>query len=249
MAKIPLFKSHYSLGRSILTLEKPEDCEDGGPTSIFKIAKDANLKEVYLVEDNISGFPSAFKIAKKAGLSLRYGQIFKLKSTALDSKEFCKVVLFPKSDEGFKELIKLHSEIHLGEGYISFEQIEKLSANIGLAVPFYDSFLHCGHFTFAQFIYDFGKLKPIFFIEDNGLPIDGPLAKIVENYAKQHGCSIVYTQTILYEKTEDVAAYLTYRLICDRASTRGGVLEKPNIDGFASDKFSWERFKKENIVC
>ena len=40
---LALFKSHYSIGKSILTLKHPEKVEDGGPDSIFSIAKENNF--------------------------------------------------------------------------------------------------------------------------------------------------------------------------------------------------------------
>ena len=49
---LPLFKSHFSTGRSILTLDSPDKFVDGGPDSIFKLVKDNDLEEVILVEDS-----------------------------------------------------------------------------------------------------------------------------------------------------------------------------------------------------
>ena len=43
---IPVFKSHYSIGKSILTLEAPAKVKEGGADSIIDIALDAGLKEV-----------------------------------------------------------------------------------------------------------------------------------------------------------------------------------------------------------
>lgn len=247
MPKIPIFKSHYSIGRSILTLEDPKEVEEGGPSSIFKIAKDAGLKEIYLLEDNISSFPLAFKVSKKVGIPIRYGEMFYLKSSTPDSKETCKIGVFALNDDGFKELIRLHTKVYEAGETIGFEDLKSLSANLRLVIPFYDSFLHKSHFTFNIFLYDFAALKPLFFVEENGLPWDSKLAEIVKTYCQNNGCDIVDVQSIYYEKAEDISAYMTYRLICDRKETRGGTLEKPNIDGFGSDKFSWERFKEENL--
>ena len=53
---LPLFKSHFSTGRSILTLNPPDKCVEGGPDSVFKLVKENDLKEVILVEDSFSGF-------------------------------------------------------------------------------------------------------------------------------------------------------------------------------------------------
>ena len=243
---IPIFKSHFSLGRSILTLEHPDSCEEGGPSSIFKLAKDAGLKEIYLLENNISSFPYAFEIAKKLGISLRYGEVFDISTTNGNDKFYSKVGIFALNDSGFAELRELHTKVHTEqESVINYEQL-KLGQNLGLVIPFYDSFLNANAFTFANFTYDFGALKPIFFVEDNGLPQDGILREIVMNYAANNGCEIQETQTILYESPDDIDSYMTYRILCNRGDNKkGGSLEKPNIDEFGSDKFNWERFKRE----
>ena len=57
---IPLFKSHFSVGKSILTLAEPEKQKEDGPDSIISIALENGLKEVFLVEDSFTGFLSAF---------------------------------------------------------------------------------------------------------------------------------------------------------------------------------------------
>ena len=49
---IPIFKSHYSLGRSILTLNAPKEVEENESSdSVFDICEDAGIKEMYLVSD------------------------------------------------------------------------------------------------------------------------------------------------------------------------------------------------------
>ena len=68
---LPLFKSHYSIGRSILTLDE-ESLEDG-PDSIVEIAKEYALSEVFLIEDNMGGFLQAYQNLDKAGVKLIYG--------------------------------------------------------------------------------------------------------------------------------------------------------------------------------
>ena len=47
---LALFKSHFSIGKSILTLDDPITHKEGGADSIFSIAKENNLKEVVLVK-------------------------------------------------------------------------------------------------------------------------------------------------------------------------------------------------------
>ena len=60
---LPLFKSHYSLGRSILSLSPPDE-EGHRPNSIFDLVKEAGLKEFFLVDDSMSGFLQAYVNSK-----------------------------------------------------------------------------------------------------------------------------------------------------------------------------------------
>ena len=50
---IPLFKSQYSLGRSILTLDAHGTGVQNGPDSIVDIAVENKFNEVFLVDDDV----------------------------------------------------------------------------------------------------------------------------------------------------------------------------------------------------
>ena len=73
MKSIPLFKSHYSIGRSILTLEDTEEKRENYPSSIVEIAKRNKMKSVFLVEDTMNGFLEAYKNLSEAGIKLVFG--------------------------------------------------------------------------------------------------------------------------------------------------------------------------------
>ena len=71
---IPIFKSHYSLGRSILTLKMPKEFkEDESSDSVFDICDEAELKEMYLVDDNMAGFLEAHTNAESLKIKLIFG--------------------------------------------------------------------------------------------------------------------------------------------------------------------------------
>ena len=94
---IPLFKSHYSLGRSILTLNLPKGAEEeDGADSVFDICEDSGQKELYLVEDNMAGFLEAFSHAE----SLKIKLIFGLRLTFCPDSQ-------NKSEEGRSTLLKI----------------------------------------------------------------------------------------------------------------------------------------------
>jgi len=50
MKILPLFKSHYSIGKSILTLDKAGSSSKEGSSSIVDIVKENKLDQVFLVE-------------------------------------------------------------------------------------------------------------------------------------------------------------------------------------------------------
>ena len=113
MEVLPLFKSHFSIGRSILTLED-EEKEENQPDSIIDIAKDNNLKEVNLVEDNMTSFLQAYTNTKKYNINLRYGLRISINDDMNERSEesrqkTSKVVIFFKNEQGYKDLIKIFS--------------------------------------------------------------------------------------------------------------------------------------------
>ena len=48
---IPIFTSHYSIGKSILTLNQPNLENTDGSDSVFDIVKENNIKQLVLVEN------------------------------------------------------------------------------------------------------------------------------------------------------------------------------------------------------
>ena len=69
----PNFKRHYSIGRSILSLEKPEDVIKHGPDSIIDLCKKNNINDLYLVEDSMGGFLQGYINSAAADLNFRFG--------------------------------------------------------------------------------------------------------------------------------------------------------------------------------
>ena len=69
----PLFKSHYSIGKSILTLNSLGSSDESGPDSIIDICSQAKLDSFYLVDDSMTGFMEAYHNAKEAKMQLRFG--------------------------------------------------------------------------------------------------------------------------------------------------------------------------------
>ena len=220
---IPIFKSHYSLGRSILTLNLPKEEEaTDSSDSIFDICQQFGVKEVYVVDDNMAGFLEAFTNAEALGIKL----IFGLRLTfCLDHsnkseegrQNSYKNIIFAKNANGYKQLIKIYTfaaqKGFYYEPRMDFRSLKPLWSNdLLLAVPFYESFLYNNKYTDSQCVPDFCFIDPVFFTEDNDTLLDKDMRQRVVEF-----CGNKYetfrTKSIYYKNKKDFKAYLTFRCI------------------------------------
>ena len=247
---IPLFKSHYSLGRSILTLEDKDE-KDDYPDSIIQICKENKMKELYLVEDNMSSFLEAYSNCRKNNIKLNYGLRISVTESISDKSEesktkSSKIILFFKNKKGYQQLTKLYS-IAAKEGFyyeprLDYETISKnWSEDLILCIPFYDSFIFNNTLKNSLCIPQFDFTKPIFFIEDNDLPFDSLVKQKALSFAEKNDLKIYKAQSIFYKERKDFKAYLTFRCINNRS-----VLNKPNLDHMSSNEFCFESIHKRN---
>ena len=247
---IPLFKSHYSLGRSILTLEDKDE-KDDYPDSIIQICKENKMKELYLVEDNMSSFLEAYSNCRKNNIKLNYGLRISVTELMSDKSEesrtkSSKIILFFKNKKGYQQLTKLYS-IAAKEGFyyeprLDYETISKnWTEDLILCIPFYDSFIFNNTLKNSLCVPQFDFTKPIFFIEDNDLPFDSLIKQKALSFAEKNDLKIYKVQSVFYKERKDFKAYLTFRCINNRT-----VLNKPNLDHMSSNEFCFESINKRN---
>jgi len=250
---LPLFKSHFSIGKSILTLDDPKKVTEGGSDSIFKIAKDNNLKQVILVEDSLIGFFEAYKRSKEMGIQLIFGLRISMRNSALpeDSQSEHKVIVFAKDSDGCKLLNKIYSRAFCtNTGFLDYTDLKELwnDNHLKLAIPFYDSFIYINNFSFGNAVPDLSFTKPSLFVEDNSLALDYLLHEKVSEFATNNNIPIVKVRSIYYNKKSDVKSFMAYKIICNRSFGKDRSLEKPELAHFCSDKFSFEAWKEENVT-
>ena len=246
---VPLFKTHYSIGKSILTATDPASIKEGGSDSVIQIAIENNLDKLVLVEDNFHGFLESKKRCDEHDIQLVFGlRLSVCNSHEDDKKKNHKVIIFAKNDHGCKKLYKIHSQAFCDyEQRLTFKDLkEHWTNNLLLAIPFYDSFLHRNNFSFAEFIPDFSFVKPLFFLENNELPFDHLLRGVVEGYCARHNYNTEESKTIYYKNKKDFAAYQTFKIICNRSfSGRKSDLTRPNLDHCGSQEFCMESFLEQ----
>jgi len=240
---IPLFKSCHSIGKSILTLSDPEKDKDDGSDSIFTILIESKKKELYLVEDSMSGFFEAYRRCKELDIQLIFGYRFTCCNSLENKESNHKLIAFAKNDQGCKDLNKFYTYINTKcEGRISNEDLLNIwTDDMFLAVPFYDSFIFNNQLHLGNCIPNFGKIQPTFFVEHNGLPFDNLVEKAVRDYnAGQF--NIELTKSIYYRYRDDCEALQTYKILCNRSFGRQATLSSPNLNHFGSNEFCWESF-------
>lgn len=251
MKVLPLFKSHYSLGRSILTLETPDSCVEDGPNSVINLATKNGIDKVFLVEENMSSFLQAYTNCKAAKLHLVYGVRMMIcpdieEKTEDSLGKSCKYIIFAKNTDGYKNLINIYS-LAAKQGFyyqprIDFKTLAQHwnNDNLLLAIPFYDSFIHKNSLSYSLCVPEMGFTEPVFFVEDNGLPFDDIIQEKVENYSKgKH--EILKAKSIYYEFRNDFSTYLTCRCINNRS-----LLSSPQINHMCSEEFCFESWKEQD---
>ena len=251
MQSLPLFKSHYSIGKSILTLEDNDEPNEKKPSSIIEIAKRNKLKSVFLVEDSMNGFLEAFQNCEQNKIKLVFGlrvtvcEDYNTKDKDSVNKE-SKYVILAKNEEGYKRLIKISSDAACdGFYYQPRTDLNRIKSfwsdkDLQLCVPFYDSFLSNNTLTFSLCFPDFSFTKPVFFVEDNDIPFDYLIKKKVVNYCKDNKFDTLNVKSVYYEKKEDFKAYLTFKCINNRTT-----LENPRFDHLCSNEFSFESWQEQ----
>lgn len=248
---LPIFVSHYSF-KSILTLEEEGTSKEDNADSIVDIALSNNLKEIILVDDNPTGLLQAFQNTKSENLKLIFGlkliatQNLEKKDEESLSKNH-KIIIFAKNNQGWKKLIKIFSKAaNEGKYYIPRIDFNFLNSiwddkDLKLVIPFYDSFIFQNNFTLSSCIPDFSQIKPTFLIEENFLPFDEILKKLVLDYIQTYNFPVIESQTIYYKNRIDFLAWQTYRCIKERSR-----IEEPELSHCSSDSFCFENWLEKN---
>lgn len=250
---IPIFKTHYSIGKSILSIAPEGTSETSGPDSVIDIAKEHGIKDLFLVEDSFMGFLEAKSACENSGINFVFAISLNICNNLNDIQErdkdipSHKVNLFAKSSKGCQILYKIYTEYNCDHnGIIDLASLKEHwdESHLSMAIPFYDSFIFKNLFSFDIFCPNFSDFDPVFFIEEKGLPYDSFLTDAVQSYTQSNNFKTQKTHSIYYKNKKDFDAFVSYKLICSRGSYGGfkSSLEKPNLDHMSSDEFSLESY-------
>jgi len=244
---IAFFKSHYSIGKSILTLNDPSSVTEGGPQSVFSVSKDLN--KIVLVEDSLIGFLQANKVCRSLNKQLVFGLRMscshEIANESKDQQCIHKIIIFANNDDGCKALNRIYSHAFCNnDGVIDFPSLKSMwpDKDLSLGIPFYDSFIYMNSMHFCSCVPDFSFCEPHFFIENNYLPFDNQIKNKVIDYCSNFNYNYSMSKSIYYASREDFAAYQTYKCICERKAGRQRTLSVPNFDHLSSPEFCYESY-------
>ena len=243
---IPFFKSHYSLGRSILTLEDKNE-EDSYPDSIIQICKSNNIKDLFLFEDNMSSFLEAYFNSKNNNIKLHYGLRLSINDEINDKSEeslqkTSKIGIFVKNKKGYEKLIKIFS-LASKQGFYYTPRIdyktlkENWTEDLIMVIPFYDSFIFNNTLKGFICVPQINFTKPFILIEENDLPFDAILKDKANLYAQKNKLQTINVKSVFYNRRKDFKTYLTFRCINNRS-----ILNKPELEHMSSDQFCFQSF-------
>jgi DNA polymerase III alpha subunit len=252
---VPVFTSHHSIGRSLLTVEKAS--VPRGLVSILDIAKKHSLEKPLIIDSDISSFWQLFKNAKEAGQKYSYGcKIWACEDEADETGETdSRISIIFKNDQAYYDFVKISSRASTvgykkGRRRISWRALQDLwTDNFYLCVPFYNSFLARNNLVYnSRAVPSFGKIRPIFFLEDHSLPFDAIIRDAVLKYTEENGYDTMAAHQVYYYRNEDVKSLTVLKCITNRSATGGATLERPELPHFSSDRFSFQSWCEKNSV-
>jgi DNA polymerase III alpha subunit len=245
---VPIFKTHGSLAKSIISYEDEEKISESGPVSLISIVNTYNLKRVVVMDDSFLAFPSLYS-SLPSNCELIFGINFLCCRDAKDKSEASlktehKISNLMKNSDGYKDLLRIHNAIHTNQDNFYYQMRadldiikSKWTDNLLMIIPPYDNFIHKNLLFDSFCVPDFGNIKPIFTYAKMQIPWDYLLEEGIKNYATNNSCDIQEVHPVYYYKEEDVKAFYTYKLIENRSK-----FSEPELDFFCSNKFSWESY-------
>jgi DNA polymerase III alpha subunit len=261
---IPIFSTHHSF-RSILTFDDPDKIIDSQvknkipkeqaknlldteSVSVFNIAREYSLKEIYVADGSFSGFIKAYTVAQKNKISLRYGIKFWIcqnlsEKTDESLRTESKITIWMLNSAAEKDLIKLYNHSWQKDNFyyqnrLDWTSLKRLwTPNLGLSIDHYDGFLAKNFLKNGCCVPDLGFIKPSFDVCDMGLPFDDLIKQKTLSFCAENNYKIRKTHPIYYYSRADSLPYQVFRCIKERTT-----LQKPNLDHFSSNNFCWQSF-------
>ena len=251
---LPVFTTHHSIGESILTVEKEDKIKPTQPVSVLAIAKTHGEPQIVVAESDISSYWKLYKYSKALDVQLIYGIKIavcadRTNKEEASAKSESNVIIFFKNSQAYYDFVPIYSDASTigdrdGLRRLDWKTLnERWTENFELALPFYSSFIARNLMVLDSCCFpDFGSIEPTFLLAAQGLPFDAMITRAVKKYADLNKVVIQPAHQIYYYKDKDVTKHLAFK--CIKSDKFVSNLEKPNIQHYGSNKFSYESYRK-----
>lgn len=225
---LALWKSHYSISKSILR-----------PERIFEIAKTRELSQVVFVEDSFAGFRKTFQLFDGSGIQMIFGIRLPVVQSSKDEKT-SKLVFFAKNDAGVLDIKKLFTRTHCSDdGLLVFGELKPSDLkNVRIGVPFYDSFVFNNIFHFGMSDLKLKGFDHFYIEEKNNHPFDFLISEGLDSLGVERQMG----KSIYYENYDDFDAFQFYKAVANRAGGKSPNYGNPSVDSLCSNEFCWESY-------
>lgn len=230
---IPLFKSTYSIGRSLLRVE-----------DLVDIAQTGDVKKMVLVEDSFYGF----RVINQAFLEIEVPMIYGVRLPVVQSnlsETPSKLIFFPKNNKGVMEARNLYTKCFTSEGErLNLSKIRAAELDdISIGVPFYDSYIFNNLFHFGLCDLSLDDFDHFYLEEQNDHPFDFQISSAL----KRFGVPTQRAKSIYYKNKDDFEAFQMYKAVCNRRQGRVPSFSNPRLNDFCSNEFCYESYL-ENVT-
>ncbi len=258
---LPLFMTTYSYGQSTLTLEEAGKTKVGNPPSIVDMAVEAGLKQVVIVDERFDALPEAQKVLSKSGIQLIFGLKLTVVPTMADKTPAShtnesSVIIFMKDaaptkgiSPSYTDLIKIHNLAwtvgRYGVGRIDWVSLKRLwTPNLGLALPFFSSFLSRNLLTMATIVPDLPCVPWVFKEVDSHIPFAPFIEQAIDQFAATNEVRIQEVKSVYYRDAAAFKDYQIFRASRTRSKGKSGTYSAPGVDNLSSDRFSFSAWQE-----
>lgn len=228
----PLFKTQYSIGKSLL---KVEDLVD--------IYSEGDLDVLHLVEDSFCGFREIERVMGENKIPFAFGLRLDVVQEELREEDLSpsKLVFFAKNKDGLVSLKDIYTKAKTSDsGFVVMSDYSREDfRNVKIMVPFYDSYICKNIFHFGMVDIDLDRFDDVIYSEEDNLH---PFDFQIKSRLSLLGVETAKTKTIYHKLRDDFHAFQMLKAVCARSQGRSPVFSNPNLNDFCSEEFCWESY-------
>ncbi len=116
--------------------------------------------------------------------------------------------------------------------------------NLGLALPFFSSFLSRNLLTMATIVPDLPCVPWVFKEVDSHIPFAPLIEQAIDQFAATNEVRIQEVKSVYYRDAAAFKDYQIFRASRTRSKGKSGTYSAPGVDNLSSDRFSFSAWQE-----